>query len=126
MNEFEQFKTRFAAGEPDQAEEGVDRVRQQSFVDEFFGLRQPENGEILPPELHSYNFNRYKENYDFIRKVFRSADTALPINNLAEIATVMNEANSALGLLDLSLKMQVNFQSKSYLRRKVLSLMAHV
>ena len=70
-------------------------------VDDFF---DPQNHEIAPADFKSYDIMQNAKNQEFLKSVFRNPPSILPIQNLGEIAFILQKPKESFALLDMSLK----------------------
>lgn len=97
------------------------KIQQKLFVDEFFSLEPP--GQILPEELKYYNLNDMEKNEMFLNDLFQVPASILPLQNLGEIAYIIEQPNAAFCLLDMSMKLYKNMDPENLLKFKALTLL---
>ena len=91
------------------------------FIDEFF---DPTQKEILPKDTKSYDIKNHPYNEKFLQSLFLRGETVLPIQNLGEMAYIMQKYKEAFSILDIALKLYKVGQGDPHntLKYKVLSL----
>ncbi len=72
------------------------------FVDEFF---DPNAKEIIPKDYKSYDMKNHQYNEKFLKAFITRAETTLPIQNLGEMAFIIQKYKEAFALLDIALKL---------------------
>ena len=131
VREFESFDDRFkdlevnaAPNATDQSQDvSMERVKQKIFIDEFF---DPLAKEILPKDgLKSYDIKNHPYNEKFLQSLFLKGESILPIQNLGEMAYIIQKYQESFALLDVALKLYKVGQGdpSNTLKYKVLSLL---
>ena len=100
------------------------KVQQKLFVDEFFGLEPP--GQILPEELKHYDIKNMAKNDDLLRDLFQVPATILPLQNLGEIAYIIERPNAAFCLLDMCMKLYKHLDPENLTKFKALTLLGSI
>ena len=90
----------------EQKEVKLSYIQQKLFVDEFFSYET--RGQILPPEIQHYDMKQMNKNELFLNDLFKVPATILPMQNLGEIAQIMEQPKSSFCLLDMCLKLYKN------------------
>jgi hypothetical protein len=80
----------------------VERLKHKVFVDEFF---DPTARDILPKDIKSYDMKNHQYNEKFLASLITRAETTLPIQNLGEMAYIIQKYKEAFNLLDIALKL---------------------
>jgi hypothetical protein len=68
-------------------------------------LNQLGSGEVLPSEFKHYDIKQNLANEKFLGSIFTQAASILPIQNLGELAFIMQKQKAAFTLLDMCLKL---------------------
>ena len=125
---FEQFDEKFKIidqdtkeGESQQAKVEMSLIKSKLFSDEFFSL-QPE-GEILPQAIKHYDLKANALNEQLLRHTFSIPASILPIQNLGEIAFIMQKYRDGFALLDMALKMYKLFDNHNLSKFKVMTML---
>lgn len=90
-------------------------------ADEFFSLEPP--GELLPAEFKHYDLKKNAENEQLCKILIKSSQTILPIQNLGEVAFVMQRFKDSFAFLDMALKLYKVHDMNNLLKFKVLTLL---
>ena len=96
-------------------------VKQKLFTDEFFSLEPP--GEILPQAIKHYDLKANAANEQLLQQAFTVPASILPIQNLGEIAFIMQKYRDGFALLDMSLKMYKLFDGHNLLKFKCMTML---
>ena len=104
----------------DQQEVRMIDIETKLFVDEFF---DPKVYSPLPPDFKQYDVLHNARNEQFLRKVFTNPPVILPIQNLGEIAFILQKTKEAFALLDISIKLYKNLDPDNLLKYKNLALL---
>lgn len=111
MHQFEQFEDRFKPIETESADGvNMDLITLKLFVDELFHLKQG-TGEVIPQNLKTYDMMNNIANEKFLKTAFKMPLTILPLQNLGEIAMIMQKDKQAFVLLDMCIKCYKNLDS---------------
>ena len=81
----------------------LSQIKAKLFSDEFFNVDQP--GQLLPDNFKHYDLRNQAANEELLRTAIQSSQTILPIQNLGEMAFIMQRYKDAFALLDISLKL---------------------
>lgn len=73
-------------------------------MDEFFSLKQG-TGQVVPPDAKSYDIKQNFANEQFLKELFKMPPSILPLQNLGEIAHIMQRRKEAFTLLDMCIKL---------------------
>ena len=99
----------------------ISQIKQKVFVDEFFSLEPA--GEILPKEIKHYDLKANMANEQLLQQTFAVPASILPIQNLGEIAFIMQKYRDAFALLDMSLKMYKLHDTSNLLKYKCMTML---
>ena len=113
-------------GEPDKESQGHAQVplaliKAKLFTDEFFNLEPP--GELLPQNFKQYDLKQNALNEQLLSVAIRNSQTILPIQNLGEVAFIMQRYKDSFALLDIALKLYKVHDLNNLLKYKVLTLL---
>jgi hypothetical protein len=99
----------------------LELIKQKLFIDEFF---DPNNKkDIIPKDFKQYELKHNAYNEKFLINTFKRGESILPIQNLGEIAYIMQRYKEAFALMDISLKLYKGLDPSNMLKYKVLSIL---
>lgn len=99
----------------------VEQLNEKLFVDEFF---QPKTvRDFLPKDFKQYDVRKHAYNEKFLKSVITRPDSILPIQNLGELAYILQRYKEAFAFLDMSLKLYKMVDTDNLLKFKCLSLL---
>ena len=96
-------------------------VKAKLFTDEFFTPDPP--GEILPQDFKHYDLKQNAVNEQLLSVAIKNSQTILPIQNLGEVAFIMQRYKDSFALLDIALKLYKVHDLNNLLKYKVLTLL---
>ena len=96
-------------------------IKQKLFADEFFSLKPA--GEILPSPLKHYDLKANAANEQLLQHTFTQPASILPIQNIGEIAFIMQKYRDAFALLDACLKMYKLHDRHNLLKFKCMTML---
>lgn len=99
----------------------VAMIKAKLFSDEFFSLEPP--GELLPTDFKHYDLKQNAANEQLLATTIRSSQTILPIQNLGEVAFIMQRYKDSFAFLDAALKLYKVHDMHNLLKFKVLTLL---
>ena len=123
---FEGFDSRFAdldSAETKTQEVSLEKLKQKVFVDEFF---DPSAKDIIPKDHKSYDMKNHQYNEKFLAALFTRSESTLPIQNMGEMAFIIQKYKESFSILDIALKLYKvgpNADPTNTLKYKVLSLL---
>ena len=77
----------------------------------------------MPKPFHTYDLSQHMYNEHFLKDVFTTRETILPIQNLGEMAYIMQKYKESFALLDIALKLYRFLDQENLMKFKVLSLL---
>ena len=98
-------------------------IQLKLFVQEFFNT---ESNEIVKDGFTSYDLMQNAHNETFLKSCFGNPPTILPIQNLGEIAFILQKPKEAMALLDISLKLYKKIDPDNILKFKNLALLGAI
>lgn len=99
----------------------LSQIRAKLFADEFFSVDTP--GQLLPDNFKHYDLRKQAGNETLLRDTIHSSQTILPIQNLGEVAFIMQRYKDAFAFLDMTLKLYKIHDVHNLLKYKVLTLL---
>ena len=96
-------------------------IKSKLLSDEFFNLEPP--GELLPSDFKHYDLKQNAANETLLKTAIKSSQTILPIQNLGEVAFVMQRYKDSFAFLDMALKLYKIHDMRNLLKFKVLTLL---
>lgn len=99
----------------------VAMIKAKLFSDEFFNLEPA--GELLPKEFKHYDLRQNAANEQLLTTAIKSSQTILPIQNLGEIAFIMQRYKDSFAFFDAALKLYKIHDMHNLLKFKVLTLL---
>lgn len=96
-------------------------IKAKLLSDEFFNLEPA--GELLPKNFKQYDLKQNAANEQLLKTTIKSSQSILPIQNLGEVAFVMQRFKDSFAFLDMSLKLYKVHDMHNLLKFKVLTLL---
>ncbi|CDW76305.1 UNKNOWN [Stylonychia lemnae] len=109
------------AHQPELKKASLEQIAQKLFIDEFFDPNLTK--EILPKGFKHYKLQQHQVNEKFLKELIKRADSILPIQNLGEIAYILQKYQEAFALLDIALKLYRMIDMENLMKYKTLSLL---
>ena len=113
------------AAQDDQGNEhtqvSIAAIKAKLVSDEFFSLEPP--GELLPANFKHYDLKQNAANEQLLKIAIKSSQTILPIQNLGEVAFIMQRFKDSFAFLDMALKLYKVHDMHNLLKFKVLTLL---
>lgn len=97
-------------------------IKAKLMSDEFFNLNEP--GQLLPENFKHYDLKSNAQNEQLLKIAIKNSSTILPIQNLGEVAFIMQRHKDSFAFLDMALKLYKNHDMHNLLKFKVLTLLA--
>ncbi len=98
----------------------IEQINQKLFIDEFFDTKSKD---LLPKEIKTYDIKNHAHNEIFLNELFKKPESILPIQNLGEMAYIMQKYKEGFTLLDLCMKLYKLKDFDNLLKYKTLSLL---
>lgn len=96
-------------------------IKAKLFSEEFFSLEPP--GELLPKNWKHYDLMKNAENEQLLQMTIKNSSTIQPIQNLGEVAFIMQQHKESFAFLDMALKLYKVHEMQNLLKFKVLTLL---
>ena len=97
--------------------------QEQKFIEEFFSDKH-DPMDILPKEFTAYDIKANNSNQEFLKTLFSTSNSILPVQNLGEIAYILNKQKEAFAFFDISMKLYQTKDPNNFSKLKVLSMLS--
>eukprot|EP00347_Sterkiella_histriomuscorum_P004387 403360655 len=99
----------------------MEQISEKLFLDEFFDPRICRD--FLPKDFKHYDLKKHIVNEKFLKNLITQPQSILPIQNLGELAYIVQKYKEAFAFLDICMKVYKNIDVENLLKFKCLSLL---